>query len=46
MNKLIKLSYNYKLKDISDNICEKSYTFNINCDIPVLKIQIEKMIKI
>jgi hypothetical protein len=45
MNHLIDLSYHYKVNDISNNMCEKSYTFNINCQIPVLKIQIEKMIK-
>lgn len=45
MSKLIHLSYEYKLKDNSNNTCEKCYTFNIKCDIPVLKIQIEKMIK-
>ena len=45
MNDLIHLSYHYKVNDISNNMCEKSYTFNINCQIPVLKKQIEKMIK-
>ena len=44
MNHLVTINYEYTLQNIND-ICEKKYTFYINCTLKWLKSPIEMLIK-
>lgn len=44
MNNLVTIKYNYMLNN-RDNICNRVYTFYINCSLKLLKTPVELLIK-